>query len=98
MRALVARGRRFGSTLTRCHCIEPCMNLHDTNADVKPLLRSVDESAIILGVSVPTVWRLIRDKKIKAVRNGGRTQIPMSVLEEYVADLLANHVWDKAAS
>jgi excisionase family DNA binding protein len=42
---------------------------------------TVEEAAQILGVSVPTVWRRIRDKELIAIRIGGRTLIPKMEIE-----------------
>lgn len=48
--------------------------------DAEELL-TVEEAAPALGISVPTAWRWIRDKKLVVVRVAGRTLIPKSEVD-----------------
>ena len=45
------------------------------------LLHSIDDTATRLGVSVSTVWRLIRSGQLRAVKIRGRTLVPESELQ-----------------
>jgi excisionase family DNA binding protein len=49
----------------------------DTQA---PLLHSIENAAIRLGVSPSTVWRLIRERQLRTVRIRGRTLVADSEL------------------
>ena len=40
--------------------------------------------AAYLGISVPTVYRLIRAKRLKAAKVGGQWRITKSALREYL--------------
>ena len=45
------------------------------------LLHSIDDAATRLGVSVSTIWRLIRSGQLRAVKIRGRTLVPDSELQ-----------------
>lgn len=47
-------------------------------------LRSVDDAAKMLGVSTKSVRRLIKSRKLTAVRIGRRVLIPFDALAEFV--------------
>ena len=47
--------------------------------DIAPLI-TVDEAGRRLGVSVSTVWRLIRRGAVHSVRQGGRRLIPETAI------------------
>ena len=49
------------------------------SADTSSLL-TVDETGRRLGVSVSTVWRLIRRGALRSVRQGGRRLVPENAL------------------
>lgn len=42
------------------------------------------EAAEMLSVSERTVWQLVRDKKLKALRIGRAVRIPISDIERFV--------------
>ena len=44
-------------------------------------LHSIDDAATRLGVSVSTIWRLIRSGQLRAVKIRGRTLVPDSELQ-----------------
>ena len=48
------------------------------------LLHSIDDAATRLGVSVSTIWRLIRSGQLRAVKIRGRTLVPDSELQRLV--------------
>lgn len=48
---------------------------------------TVEEAAKSLGVSVPTIWRRIRDKQFVVIRIAGRTLIPQSEIERAKKEL-----------
>ncbi|MEM9563084.1 MAG: excisionase family DNA-binding protein [Actinomycetota bacterium] len=54
----------------------------------RALLCSVDEAAESLGVSRSIVFRLIKDGRLRSVKIHKRRLIPLSALDEFVADLL----------
>ena len=45
------------------------------------LLHSIDDAATRLGVSVSTIWRLIRSGQLRTVKIRGRTLVPESELQ-----------------
>jgi len=45
------------------------------------LLHSIDAAATRLGVSVSTIWRLIRSGQLRTVKIRGRTLVPESELQ-----------------
>jgi excisionase family DNA binding protein len=45
---------------------------------------NVSEAGQALGVSVSTVWRMIRKGALSSVRQGGRRLIPRAALESHV--------------
>ena len=48
---------------------------------------SVQGAARLLALSVPTVWRALRDRKIRpSVKIGRLTRIPASALERFVEE------------
>jgi excisionase family DNA binding protein len=49
-----------------------------------PLLHSIDDAATRLGVSVSTIWRLIRSGQLRTVKILGRTLVPESELQRLV--------------
>jgi len=49
-----------------------------------PLLHSIEEAATRLGVSVSTLWRLIRSDKIRTVKILRRTLVPESEIQRLV--------------
>lgn len=48
---------------------------------------SVQDTARLLSVSVPTIWRALRDRKIRpSVKIGRCVRIPASALERFVEE------------
>jgi excisionase family DNA binding protein len=56
-----------------------------TEPALKPL-RSVCEVAAYLGKSVPTVYRLIRSRKLRASKVGGEWRISDKALRDFLED------------
>jgi excisionase family DNA binding protein len=54
-----------------------------------PILVSVNSAAAMLGISRPTIYKLLNAGALRAVKSGGRTLIPMQALREYAASLPA---------
>lgn len=54
------------------------------NAPLEPLLLSVNDAATMLGMSRPTLYKLLSSGALRAVKSGGRTMIPTQALREYV--------------
>lgn len=48
------------------------------------MLLSISESAVALGVSRPTIYRLIRADGFPTIRLGGRVLIPVKQLEDWL--------------
>lgn len=53
----------------------------------EPLLRTIPESAAQLRLSKATVWRMIADGRLAAVRTGGSTRVKQSELRRFVEGL-----------
>ena len=56
---------------------------NDQNKTVPHLLR-IKEAAEMLSVSLRTVWRMIADDELKAVRVRGCTRVTLQSVEEYL--------------
>jgi excisionase family DNA binding protein len=57
-----------------------------TSAPVaRPLMLGVAEACGILGVGRTTLWAMVRDGEIGAVKRGARLQFPLVIVEEYVS-------------
>ena len=56
----------------------------------KKLAVSYREAAASLGVCERTIWGLVRDGKLNAVRIGRSVRVPVAELERFVADRTAN--------
>ncbi len=57
-----------------------------------PLAYDYTEAGRLLGVSPSSVYRLVRDGKLRAVTVGAARRIPRSELERFVDDQLASTV------
>jgi excisionase family DNA binding protein len=55
-------------------------------AELRPLVLSVDEAAVVLGVSPATVLKLTRTGEIRAVRLGRRILIPRHEVARIVGE------------
>lgn len=51
------------------------MNSHDITPSLPPAAGTVPKAAKYMGVGESTVWKLIREKKLPAVRIGRRTLV-----------------------
>ena len=47
---------------------------------------SVEVAAIQLGVGRSLAWSLVRDKKLRSVKAGHRVLVPLSAIEDFLAD------------
>ena len=54
-------------------------------------LHAVDATAERLSVSVWTVFQLIRTDKLRSVKIGQRRLIPETAINDYIAELQAQH-------
>ncbi|WP_290653769.1 helix-turn-helix domain-containing protein [Aquisalimonas sp.] len=59
--------------------------LRSTKVDHPGLAFNLHETAIALRMSVPTVRGLIKDKKLRAKREGRRWIVSRQAIEEYLA-------------
>ncbi len=57
--------------------------------DQTPLNITVPQTAALLGVSEPTIWRMLRRSEIRAIRIGRRTLVPRTEIEAYQARQMA---------
>lgn len=53
----------------------------------EPILVSVNDACAMISCSRPTLYKFIRESRVRAVRSGGRTLIPLDSLKEYAAAL-----------
>jgi Helix-turn-helix domain len=54
-------------------------------AEVKQQLFSVDETSTILGCSVSSTWRAMREKRLEVVYLGGSTKIKGESIDRLIA-------------
>lgn len=54
---------------------------------VPAVLYGVDEAAIALRLSRSLIYELIRNGRLRSVKQGRRRLVPVSALDEYVASL-----------
>ena len=55
-----------------------------------PLAVDYSEAGRLLGVSPSSIYRLVRDGKLRAVTVGAAKRVPRAELERYIADQLAS--------
>ena len=55
----------------------------------EPILVSVNNAAAMLGLSRPTIYKLLNAGALRAVKSGGRTLIPTQALHDYASGLSA---------
>jgi excisionase family DNA binding protein len=60
-----------------------------TKSQPDPILVNTTEAGRLLGISQWTVYQLIGEKKLEAVKQGRRTYIPYTSLKAYAAGLHA---------
>jgi excisionase family DNA binding protein len=60
------------------------MELNNNQFKDAPHLLKVAEAAAMLGVSPRTIWRMIADGQLKAVRVRGCTRVYLQSVEEYL--------------
>lgn len=53
---------------------------------MQPLIVSVPDSAVLLGVSKETMWRKVYSRQIESVKLGARRMIKMSTIEKLIND------------
>lgn len=58
-----------------------------TSEEIPPLLFTIDEAARLLGLSPPTLYRVIRAGDIRSVKVGRCRRISAWALREYAAEL-----------
>jgi excisionase family DNA binding protein len=58
----------------------PPSRIPDRGGLTDRLALTVDEAAASLGLSRPTIWRMIQRRKLQSVKVGGRRLIPVAAL------------------
>lgn len=61
--------------------------MNKEKVEIQPLAYSIEDAAKLLGLSRATIYRLLRDKRIKAVKSGHRLLFRRADLEAYLANL-----------
>ena len=56
---------------------------------MRPLMLSVEQVCRLLGVGRTTLWAMVRDGEIGAVKRGARLLFPLPTIEDYVAEQAA---------
>lgn len=84
----------FAGAKMPVQALPPTPGLHDLGLDqsnhnldrvVGPMAVSVDHAAKVLGIGATLAWRLIRDKKLKAIKVYGRTIVAVAEIEAFLA-------------
>ena len=60
-------------------------SLHYNNSGPRPLSVSIDEAARLIGVSRSSVYRRIKEGRLRKVKCGTRTLVPMASLDAFLA-------------
>jgi excisionase family DNA binding protein len=60
------------------------MNLQRTTEEQKPLMVTYRQAAELLGVCERSVWKLVDENELKAVRIGRSVRIPVVELERFI--------------
>jgi excisionase family DNA binding protein len=58
----------------------------DTVVEGRPVLRTADEIAQYLGISMPTIYRLLRSRKLKGTKVGGQWRIPDDAIRAFLEE------------
>lgn len=58
----------------------------DSHRPVKTLTRSVGEAAEMIGVSKPTIYRLIRRQELRPIRSIRHLRIPTQEVERFIRE------------
>lgn len=61
----------------------------ETVHGIVPILLSINDTVRVIGLSRPTIYKLIHAGDLRAVKCGGRTMIPMESVQGFVASLPA---------
>jgi len=61
--------------------------MSDARPEPYRLLHTIHDAEHILSLSRPTIYRLLRDGKLTAVKCGSRTLIPAASIAAFVASL-----------
>lgn len=56
----------------------------------EPVLITVEEMAARLSIGRTVAWELVRKQKIKSVKIGRIRRVPITAIQEYVAQLMEN--------
>ena len=54
----------------------------------EPVLITVEEMAAMLSIGRTVAWELVRKQKIKSVKIGRTRRVPITAIQEYVAQLM----------
>jgi excisionase family DNA binding protein len=60
------------------------MRKASSTPNVEPRLLSIKDAARVLGVGVSSVWLLIADGKLKAIRVGRRRLVPVEAIDAFI--------------
>jgi excisionase family DNA binding protein len=58
----------------------------DTVVDGRPALRAAEAAAQYLGISMPTIYRLLRSGKLKGTKVGGQWRISDEAIREFLEE------------
>jgi len=64
---------------------QPTTAVPAAKAPVERLALRVEEAGEALGIGRDLVFRLIREQKLRAVKCGGRTLIPVAAIKDYLS-------------
>lgn len=56
----------------------------------EPVLITVEEMATVLSIGRTVAWELVRQRKVKSVKIGRTRRVPITAIQEYVAQLMEN--------
>lgn len=54
----------------------------------QPILVTVEEAAEMLSIGRTAAWELVRKRKLRSVKIGRTRRVPVSVIQEYIQQLL----------
>src|SRR5690348_11290006 len=83
------RGSNRGTYRSEMKTSNPKIRVVKNGARIEPMFLRVSTAAVVLNMAIPSVYELIREKILPAVKIGGKTRIPVAALRKFEQEALA---------